>query len=135
MAIVGQFVLFISPNSFGCQYLIWLRTWLPPSVGTACMPVGRGSAGRDGRIGLQKFVAFFTAIVVLFTATLHKEASEYRTLINKFHRMRQKRHKFVYEIEGTISRTEAKDSIESAKRLTEGIFRITKEKARDLFKR
>ena len=60
---------------------------------------------------------------------------EYRTLINKFHRMRQKRHKFVYEIEGTISRTEAKDSIKSAKRLTEGIFRITKEKAGDLFKR
>ena len=60
---------------------------------------------------------------------------EYRTLINKFHRMRQKRHKFVYEIEGTISRTEAKDSIESAKRLTEGIFRITKEKTGDLCKR
>src|SRR4030042_2647037 len=56
---------------------------------------------------------------------------EYRTLINKFHRMRQKRHKFVYEIEGTISRTEAKDSIESAKRLTGGIFRITKEKGGD----
>ncbi len=60
---------------------------------------------------------------------------EYRTLISKFHRMRQKRHKFVYEIEGTISRTEAKDSIESAKRLMDGIFRITKEKAGDLFKK
>ena len=60
---------------------------------------------------------------------------EYRTLINKFHRMRQKRHKFVYEIEGKISRTEAKDSIESAKRLTEGIFRVTKEKTGDFFKR
>ncbi len=59
---------------------------------------------------------------------------EYRTLINKFHRMRQKRHKFVYEIEGTISRTEAKDSIESARRLTEGIFRITKKKAGDFLK-
>jgi uncharacterized protein (UPF0332 family) len=59
---------------------------------------------------------------------------EYRTLINKFHRMRQKRHKFVYEIEGEISRTEAKDSIGSAKRLTEGILRITKEKAGDFLK-
>ena len=60
---------------------------------------------------------------------------EYRTLINKFHRMRQKRHKFVYEVESRISRTEAKDSIESAKKLTEGIFKITKEKAGNLFKR
>jgi uncharacterized protein (UPF0332 family) len=60
---------------------------------------------------------------------------EYRTLISKFHRMRQKRHKFVYEIESRISRTEAKDSIESAKRLTEGIFRITKQKTEDLFRR
>jgi len=60
---------------------------------------------------------------------------EYRTLINKFHRMRQKRHKFVYEIETRISRTEAKDSIENAKRLTDGIFRITKQKTEDLFKR
>lgn len=60
---------------------------------------------------------------------------EYRTLINKFHRMRQKRHRFVYEIESRISRTEAKESIESAKKLTEAIFRITKEKTGDLFKR
>jgi uncharacterized protein (UPF0332 family) len=60
---------------------------------------------------------------------------EYRALINKFHRMRQKRHKFVYEVESRISRTEAKDSIESAKRLTEGIFRITKQKTEDLFKK
>ena len=60
---------------------------------------------------------------------------EYRTLINKFHRMRQKRHKFVYEIESRISRTEAKDSIESAKKLTEVIFRITKQKTEDLFKK
>ena len=60
---------------------------------------------------------------------------EYCTLINKFHRMRQKRHKFVYEVESRISRTEAKDSIESAKRLTEGIFKITKQKTEDLFKR
>jgi len=60
---------------------------------------------------------------------------EYRTLINKFHRMRQKRHRFVYEVESRISRTEAKDSIESAKRLTEGILRITKQKTEDLFKR
>jgi uncharacterized protein (UPF0332 family) len=59
---------------------------------------------------------------------------EYRTLINKFHRMRQKRHKFVYEVESRISRTEAKDSIESVKKLTEGIFRITREKTGDLFK-
>jgi hypothetical protein len=48
--------------------------------------------------------------------------------------MRQKRHKFVYEIEGKISRTEAKDSIESAKRPTEGILRITKEKTGDFLK-
>jgi uncharacterized protein (UPF0332 family) len=60
---------------------------------------------------------------------------EYRTLINKFHRMRQKRHKFVYEIESRISRTEAKDSIESAKKLTDVIIRITKQKTEDLFKR
>jgi uncharacterized protein (UPF0332 family) len=60
---------------------------------------------------------------------------EYRTLINKFHRMRQKRHRFVYEVESKISRTEAKDSIESAKRLTEGILRITKQKTEDLFKK
>jgi uncharacterized protein (UPF0332 family) len=60
---------------------------------------------------------------------------EYRTLINKFHRMRQKRHRFVYEVESRISRTEAKDSIESAKRLTEGIYGITKRKKEDLFKR
>jgi uncharacterized protein (UPF0332 family) len=60
---------------------------------------------------------------------------DYRTLINKFHRMRQKRHKFVYEIESRISRTEAKDSIESAKKLTDVIIRITKQKTEDLFKR
>ncbi len=59
---------------------------------------------------------------------------EYRTLTSKFHRMRQKRHKFVYEVESRISRTEAKDSIQSAKNLIEGIFRITKEKTEDLFK-
>jgi uncharacterized protein (UPF0332 family) len=53
---------------------------------------------------------------------------EYRNLINKFHRMRQKRHQFVYEIESQISRTEAKDSIENAKKLVEGISKITKEK-------
>jgi uncharacterized protein (UPF0332 family) len=57
---------------------------------------------------------------------------EYRNLINKFHRMRQKRHQFVYEIESQISRTEAKDSIQNAKRLVEGIFKITKEKIRNL---
>jgi uncharacterized protein (UPF0332 family) len=57
---------------------------------------------------------------------------EYRNLINKFHRMRQKRHQFVYEIESQISRTEAKDSIQNAKRLVEGIFKITKEKIGNL---
>jgi len=57
---------------------------------------------------------------------------EYRTLINKFHRMRRKRHQFVYEMDSRISRTEAKDSIENAKRLTEEIFRITREKVGDL---
>jgi len=58
---------------------------------------------------------------------------EYRILVNKFHRMRQKRHKFVYEIEGAISRTEAKDSIDSAKKLIEGINEIIKGRAGDLF--
>ena len=60
---------------------------------------------------------------------------EYRTVVNKFHRMRQKRHKFVYEIETRISRTEAKDSIENAKKLTDVIMRITKQKTGDLFNR
>ncbi|MEW6377659.1 MAG: HEPN domain-containing protein [Thermodesulfobacteriota bacterium] len=60
---------------------------------------------------------------------------EYRVLINKFHRMRRKRHQFVYEIDSRISKTEAKDSIGSAEKLTEGIFRITKEKVGDLSKR
>jgi hypothetical protein len=49
--------------------------------------------------------------------------------------MRQKRHKFVYEIESRISRTEAKDSTESAKRLPEGILKITKQETENLFKR
>ena len=58
---------------------------------------------------------------------------EYRTSINIFHRMRQKRHQFVYEIESRISRTEAKDSIESAKKLTDVIIRITKQNRGELF--
>ncbi len=60
---------------------------------------------------------------------------EYRTLVNKFHRMRQKRHKFVYEIESRISKTEAKDSIESAKKLTDVIMGIMKQNPEELFKR
>jgi hypothetical protein len=49
--------------------------------------------------------------------------------------MRRKRHKFVYEFEGVISKSEAKDSIESAKKLTDGIFEIVREKVEDLFDR
>jgi uncharacterized protein (UPF0332 family) len=33
----------------------------------------------------------------------------YRILVNKFHRMRRKRHRFIYELESPISKTEAKD--------------------------
>jgi uncharacterized protein (UPF0332 family) len=58
---------------------------------------------------------------------------EYRILINKFHRMRRKRHKFVYDLEGMISKSEAKDSIESARNLTDGIFGIVRGKAETLF--
>jgi uncharacterized protein (UPF0332 family) len=58
---------------------------------------------------------------------------QYRTLVNKFPRMRRKRHKFIYEIEGVISRTEAKQSIDSAKKLIEGINDIVNKKRRDLF--
>jgi len=49
--------------------------------------------------------------------------------------MRRKRHKFVYEFEGVISKSEAEDSIESAKKLTDGIFKIVREKVEDLFDR
>ena len=58
---------------------------------------------------------------------------EYRILISKFHRMRRKRHKFVYDVEGMISKAKAKDSIESARKLTDGIFTIAKEKVENLF--
>jgi uncharacterized protein (UPF0332 family) len=58
---------------------------------------------------------------------------EYRTLVNKFQRMRRKRHKFIYEIEGVISKTEAKESIDSAKKLIEGINETVKGKRGDLF--
>jgi uncharacterized protein (UPF0332 family) len=52
----------------------------------------------------------------------------YRILINKFHRMRRKRHKFVYEFESPISKTEAKDSIGNAKKLIDRISEIIREK-------
>ncbi len=60
-------------------------------------------------------------------------SEEYRILVNKFHRMRQKRHKFVYELEGLISKSEANDSIQSASRLIQGIYEIVKGKSGDLF--
>lgn len=47
---------------------------------------------------------------------------EYRLLMNKFHRMRQKRHKFVYELDGPISKTEADQSIKDAKKLVDAIY-------------
>ena len=60
---------------------------------------------------------------------------QYRILISKFHRMRRKRHKFVYDVEGMISKSEAKDSIESARKLTDGISAIVSEKVDNLFQR
>ena len=60
---------------------------------------------------------------------------EYRISISKFHRMRRKRHKFVYDVEGMISKSEAKDSIESARKLTDGIFGIVRKKVEDLSER
>ena len=60
---------------------------------------------------------------------------QYRILISKFHRMRRKTHKFVYDVEGMISKSEAKDSIESARKLTDGISAIVSEKVDNLFQR
>ncbi len=54
-------------------------------------------------------------------------------LVNKFQRMRRKRHRFIYEIEGVISKTEAKESIDSAKKLIERINEIVKGKRGGLF--
>ena len=57
---------------------------------------------------------------------------EYRILINRFHRMRRKRHKFVYEVEVPISKSEARESIDSARKLVAGIYLIMKEKVGNL---
>jgi len=59
---------------------------------------------------------------------------EYRMLINKFHRMRQKRHKFVYELDSPISKSEADQSIKNAKKLIDAIYEIIKGKESGLFK-
>jgi uncharacterized protein (UPF0332 family) len=71
--------------------------------------------------------------VVEFCSTVLGD--EYRILISKFHRMRHKRHKFVYDVDGMISKSEAKDSIESARKLADGISAIISEKVENLSQR
>jgi len=58
---------------------------------------------------------------------------EYRTLINKFHRMRRKRHKFVYELDSPITRSEADHSINNAKKLMDAIFGMIEKDKSNLF--
>jgi len=48
--------------------------------------------------------------------------------------MRQKRHKFVYELDSPISKSEADQSIKNAKKLIDAIYEIIKEKESGLFK-
>lgn len=59
---------------------------------------------------------------------------DYRLLMNKFHRMRQKRHKFVYEFDSPISKTEADQSIKDAKKLVDAIYEKINGKEKGLFK-
>lgn len=59
---------------------------------------------------------------------------DYRLLMNKFHRMRQKRHRFVYEFDSPISKTEADQSIKDAKKLIDAIYENIKGKEKGLFR-
>lgn len=60
---------------------------------------------------------------------------EYQNLIDKFHRMRRKRHKFVYESGSPISKSLASNSIENARKLVEVIVEIVKGESEGLFKK
>ena len=52
---------------------------------------------------------------------------EYKTLTNKFDRMRRKRHHFIYEPDRPISYSEAKESIKDAEYLVDKIIDIIRQ--------
>jgi uncharacterized protein (UPF0332 family) len=71
-------------------------------------------------------------IVEFAKLTLGKE---YQELTSKFNRMRRRRHDFIYESKNHINITEAKSSIEAAKKLIDRIKGLIKEEnpQRNLF--
>jgi len=62
--------------------------------------------------------------IVVFCAAILGE--QYKQLVNRFNRMRVKRHHFIYEPEKPISKTEAIGSIQSARELVEKIKEVLK---------
>ncbi len=62
--------------------------------------------------------------IVVFCAAILGE--QYKQLVNRFNRMRVKRHHFIYEPEKPISKTETLSSIQSARKLVEKIKEVLK---------
>ena len=60
---------------------------------------------------------------------------EYDTIINRFSRMRRRRHDFIYDSKNHITLHEARSSIDTAKKLIEEIITIVKKEnpEKDLF--
>jgi uncharacterized protein (UPF0332 family) len=56
---------------------------------------------------------------------------DYDGLISKFNRLRRKRHQFIYDSKNHITYTEARSSLNTAKKLIEKIFGLVKEKTPD----
>ena len=66
----------------------------------------------------HKTVVTFCSIVL---------GTDYKTLTNKFDRMRRKRHNFIYEPDRPIPYSEAKQSIKDAEKLVDKIIEIIKQ--------
>ena len=68
----------------------------------------------------HKTIVEFTKLII---------GKEYENLINRFNRMRRQRHDFIYDSKNHITFHEAKLSIETAKKLIEGIITLVKKES------
>jgi len=90
-------------------YHAMLRTGRALMLGQGYRPKGKDQ---------HKTVVIFCSIIL---------GDEYKTLTNKFDRMRRKRHHFIYEPDRPISYSEAKQSIRDAEKLVEKIINEIKQ--------
>lgn len=52
---------------------------------------------------------------------------EYENLVSRFNRLRRKRHEFIYDSKNHITQSEAKSSLETARRLIDRVVNLVKQ--------